>query len=56
MLEQIIFGSGTAIEWNEKNANRVFQILAGPKVAIAFPLSEDTCIAGLVARHADVVT
>ena len=49
MLEQIIFGSGSSIKGDDENAERVFQILAGTKVTVAFPLFQDTRIAGLVA-------
>src|ERR1700756_5782840 len=55
MLQQVILWCGGAIKRHQKNAERISQILARPKITIAFSLFQHACIASLVARHADVV-
>ena len=55
VLEQIILRRRLAGEGHEKNAESVIQSCAGTKVAIVLTWLKDSCLAGLMTAHADIV-
>jgi hypothetical protein len=55
VLEQITPQRILAGWWDHQNGQRSIQRRSGKEVAVVFARLQDACIAGLMARHADVI-